>query len=183
LAQDALAYGAACADDIRRPDGTADLSRWPAPFCPRCALPKVSGEICGRCLDKPPHVDAALTVYAYDFPLDKLVQSFKYGHRLALGAHSGRPLVALGATLAADQIIPLPLHEERLRQRGFNQALEFARPLDRAPPADRRDQLPVAYAIHCRRRDSPDASASRTCATPSAAAPICAAGTSYWSMT
>ena len=129
LAQDCLLCGAASKDQILCPACAADLPRLTEPCCPRCALPNATGETCGRCLKKPPHFDATLAAYRYDFPLDKLIQSFKYGHRLALGAYFGRQLAALGATLAADLIVPLPLHAERLRQRGFNQALELSRAL------------------------------------------------------
>lgn len=109
----------------------ADLPRLQGPSCPRCAMPTPSGETCGHCLKKPPHFDAARAAFAYDFPLDKLIQSFKYAHRLALGAYFGRQLSML-PHIEADLIIPLPLHRERLRERGFNQAIELARPVSRA---------------------------------------------------
>ncbi len=141
FAQDCLLCAAASADRILCRACAADLPRLPKPCCPRCALPTPNGEICGHCLAKPPHYDATLAAYRYDFPLDKLVQSFKYGHRLALGAYFGQQLAVLAETLAgalsetlpkpfaADVIMPLPLHPERLRERGFNQALELARPV------------------------------------------------------
>jgi len=109
----------------------ADLPRLQKPSCPRCATPTPSGETCGHCLKKPPHFDAVQAVFTYDFPLDKLIQSFKYAHRLALGAYFGRQLSML-ERIEADLIIPLPLHCERLRERGFNQAIELARPVSRA---------------------------------------------------
>ena len=149
LAQDCLLCGAAGTDEMLCPACAADLPRLTEPCCPRCALPNATGELCGRCLKKPPHFDAALAAYRYDFPADKLIQSFKYGHRLALGDYFGRELARLGATLAADLIMPLPLHDERLRQRGFNQALELSRAL-----ADAR-RLPID-ASSCRRtRNTP----------------------------
>jgi ComF family protein len=144
LAQDCLLCGADSEEDILCRACAADLPRLNAFVCPRCALPTPHGETCGRCLSKAPSFDAALAAFRYDFPLDKLVQSFKYGHRLALGAYFGRQLAALAGTLDADLIIPLPLHPERLRQRGFNQALELARPISKAC------RLPIATSS-CRR--------------------------------
>lgn len=132
LAQDCLLCAAASDDQILCPSCAAELPRRPEAHCPRCALPTPGGEICGHCLSQPPHFDATLAAYSYDFPLDKLVQSFKYGHRLALGAYFGRQLAALAETITADLIVPLPLHPLRLRQRGFNQALELARPVSKA---------------------------------------------------
>jgi ComF family protein len=148
-AQDCLLCAAAGTDDILCPACAADLPRPPRQSCPRCALPNASGELCGHCLAKPPHFDAALAAYRYDFPVDKLIQSFKYGHRLALGAYFGREIAALGAALAADLIMPLPLHDDRLRLRGFNQALELARPLAQAR------RLPIDTSSCRRVRDTP----------------------------
>jgi predicted amidophosphoribosyltransferase len=111
----------ACADD---------LPRLPAFLCPRCALPTTAGEPCGRCLAHPPHYDRTLAAFSYEFPLDKLVQSFKYAHRLALATYLGREIARLAAeSVVADLVVPLPLHPVRLRERGFNQALELARPV------------------------------------------------------
>lgn len=149
LTQDCLLCTAASEDNIVCRSCASDLPQLQNPCCPRCALPTPNGEICGRCLTKPPHYEATLAAYRYDFPLDKLVQSFKYGHRLALGAYFGQQLAALTANLVADVIIPLPLHPQRLRERGFNQALELARPVGTVL------KLPID-AAHCSRtRNTP----------------------------
>lgn len=131
LTQDCLLCGAASEREILCHACIAELPRLPPQCCPRCALPTPNGEICGRCLADPPHYDAAKAAFSYDFPLDRLVQSFKYGHRLALAGFLGRHLAATAGDIDADLIVPLPLHATRLRERGFNQALELARPLAR----------------------------------------------------
>ncbi|HMW18791.1 MAG TPA: ComF family protein [Accumulibacter sp.] len=131
-AQDCLLCGGPAAD---RPLCTAcedDLPRLPSPRCARCGLPIPGDGLCGRCLVKAPNFDSTHAAYVYDFPVDRLVQSFKYGHRLMLGKYFGRQLVELASGLTFERIIPLPLHPLRLRQRGFNQALELARPISRA---------------------------------------------------
>jgi ComF family protein len=46
-------------------------------------------------------------------------------------------------------LLPVPLHDRRLRQRGFNQSLELARQLSRA------HRLPLAANLLCRQRDTP----------------------------
>lgn len=132
LSQDCLLCGAGSGERLLCLACEADLPRLPTPHCPRCALPTAHGEVCGRCLAKPPHYDVTSATFRYAFPIDKLVQSFKYGHRLALGSYFGNQLALLSETVTADLIIPLPLHPLRLRERGFNQALELARPLARA---------------------------------------------------
>lgn len=153
FAQDCVLCAAASGDSIVCADCAADLPLLDAPACPRCALPTAGGEVCGRCLAHPPAFDAARAVYRYDFPVDKLIQSFKYGHRLALAPYFGERLATLAAALhaahPADLIVPLPLHRERLRQRGFNQALELARPVARAL------RLPIDAASCRRERNTP----------------------------
>ncbi|WP_291993790.1 ComF family protein [Candidatus Accumulibacter sp. ACC003] len=132
LTQDCLLCAAVSGSRVICPACEAELPRLPEARCRRCALPTANGESCGRCLAKPPHYDLTLAAFRYDFPLDKLIQSFKYGHRLVLGDYFGQQLAALAAASQADLIVPLPLHPSRLRGRGFNQALELARPVSKA---------------------------------------------------
>ncbi|MFZ2853520.1 MAG: ComF family protein [Rhodocyclaceae bacterium] len=132
LEQDCLLCGAASGKTLLCKACSADLPLLPAQHCPQCALPTPHGERCGRCLSKTPYFDATIASFVYDFPVNKLVQSFKYAHRLALGNWFATQLAARAGDCAADLIIPLPLHPQRLRERGFNQALELARPISAA---------------------------------------------------
>jgi ComF family protein len=106
----------------------ADLPRLPKEHCPVCAEPTFAGEICGACLTHPPRFDRVLAPAAYTYPLDRLIQSFKYSGNLSVA-----PLLAdlmlpvIEAEAAPDVIVAMPLSTERLRERGFNQSLEIAR--------------------------------------------------------
>jgi ComF family protein len=106
------------------------LPRLPLERCARCASPLPSGGTCGECLERSPHYDAVSAAYAYEFPVDALIQAYKYGGDLSLA-----PLLAhaLAGTLnePAQAIIPMPLARERQRSRGFNQAQELAREIGR----------------------------------------------------
>ena len=136
ITQDCLLCGSTSSTAIICAACGADLPRLRQPLCQRCARPLAGAaddqKTCGHCLTEAPHYDATRAAFLYDFPIDKLIQSFKYGHRLALGPYLGAALGALGEHPAADLIVPMPLHAVRLRERGFNQALELARPLARA---------------------------------------------------
>lgn len=99
--------------------------------CPVCALPAPGGALCGACLKSPPHFDATLAVFEYAFPVQELVQALKYGARLAVAPFLGGELARTVAGLEFDAILPLPLHPARLALRGFNQAVELARPAAR----------------------------------------------------
>lgn len=91
--------------------------------------------MCGRCLRREPPFAAAWVPLRYAHPLDLLEARFKFHADLA----AGRVLSALMIEHAAvdvparpELLIPVPLHAARLRERGYNQALELARPLARA---------------------------------------------------
>jgi ComF family protein len=115
----------------------ADLPRNANP-CPRCAEPlppgAPAGTLCARCLRNPPAFDRCRAPYLYAPPADWLIGRLKFHAHLA----HGRLLGALLADHLADRggsrpdlIVPMPLHRSRLRERGFNQAVELARPLAR----------------------------------------------------
>lgn len=115
---------------------TRDLT-WNRYFCGVCAapLPPESGaRRCGQCLKSPPPWDLALSPLLYAWPLDQLLQRFKFSGDLATGRLLGELLadyLAAGQILKPDVLLPVPLHNERLRKRGFNQAVELARPVSR----------------------------------------------------
>lgn len=98
-----------------------------AAHCPRCALASPSGAVCGRCLTQPPAYDATVAALAYAFPADALVQALKFRGELALAPFLGNLLAQCISGSTASCIVPVPLSSERLRGRGYNQALEIAR--------------------------------------------------------
>jgi ComF family protein len=112
----------------------ADLPRLAPPgamrLCPRCALPSPAGAVCGRCLANPPHYDATIAALEYRFPADALVHALKFRGELALAPLLGGLLLeGIPAAEEIDCVIPVPLSTARLRERGYNQAVEIARHL------------------------------------------------------
>lgn len=123
--------------------------------CRRCALPlPLDADECGLCQRRPPAFTRAAAPLLYAAPIDGLLTRFKFHHDLA----GGRLLAGLLCEAVAgwpglegiDRIVPLPLHPSRLAQRGYNQALELARPLARRlalpldPEALRRERATAA---------------------------------------
>ena len=108
----------------------ADLPWLPPQLCPQCALVSSDAQVCGHCLRSAPAFDRTRALFSYRYPLDALLQRYKYDHLLNL-AHTFAGLLERTLTSAEppDMLIPMPLHALRLRERGFNQALEIARPL------------------------------------------------------
>jgi ComF family protein len=97
------------------------------PLCPVCGLPTPAGEVCGQCLKRPPMFTSTVAVFGYSFPLDKLIHLMKYGEQLSLAHAFAKKLAQCVDTDALpDYLIPMPLHPEKLRERGFNQSLLLA---------------------------------------------------------
>lgn len=104
--------------------------------CRHCALPLPMAGVCGRCQRRPPPFDSAVAAYLYKPPLDALIKQLKFGGRFALARLLGELLAEAwlatpAAATPADLVVPVPLDVGRLRERGYNQALELARPLAR----------------------------------------------------
>ena len=119
--------------------------------CPQCAAPG-NANVCGACLRNAPHFDATAAAFTYRFPLDKLVQSFKFNANLTLThffASAMRTRIRALALEMPDQIIALPLANKRLATRGFNQAALLADALARLL------DCPVAHRSMLRIRETP----------------------------
>lgn len=107
------------------------------PCCQRCALPLDAGAggLCGACLRSPPPFAVCRTPFRYQEPIAALVSGAKFHGRLNLARVLGESLALFLAECEADRpdlIVPMPLHPSRLRGRGYNQALELARPVSQA---------------------------------------------------
>jgi ComF family protein len=137
--QDCVLCGAGSGTDLLCAGCRPELPRAPAPACPLCAGPIGAGpvyaepgdqHVCGTCLTHPPAYDRTFAALSYGFPTDELIQALKYRSQLPLA-----PLFAellgqiVGKAPRPDRVIPLPLHPDRARERGFNQATEIAKPL------------------------------------------------------
>jgi len=110
--------------------------------CVSCGVPfAAAGDVehhCEACLRHPRPFRQARACALYetgvdDHPLKTALHRYKYRPEASLA----RPLAGILTTRcplpvhAYDRIVPVPLHTERLRWRGFNQALLLARPLSK----------------------------------------------------
>ncbi|MGZ9711653.1 ComF family protein [Glaciimonas sp. GNP009] len=144
--------------------------------CQQCAnpLPVISRKtpdlcgLCGDCLKQKRAFDASVVAIDYAAPGDQLVLTLKFGGQLALAPVFARMLrdAALRRPVIAnnlpDILTAVPLSPKRIAKRGFNQALEIAKPLSRLlnislqPNLIQRphDTLPQAkLALHKRRQN------------------------------
>lgn len=106
--------------------------------CQRCAKPMElirQTNVCVNCIHYPPPFDRTYALYFYDFPITRLIMDLKFGQALVNARILGELLVDKILTIwyrnkpLPEVIIPIPLHAQRLKTRGYNQALEIARPI------------------------------------------------------
>lgn len=105
--------------------------------CPGCglSLPVDSTKACMACARRRWHFARVVAPFRYEYPVDQLVQRFKYDGRLEVGRVLAMLLaraIRRSGVERPDALLPVPLAPAKLRERGFNQALELARPLSQA---------------------------------------------------
>lgn len=110
-------------------------------------------QICGQCLKQNPLFQKTTCLFLYEKPASVLVTQLKFQHHLLLANSLGKllekKLKALYQNQLPNLLMPVPLHPKRLRQRGFNQALEIARPLSRLCkiPLDKKSLIRVRSTL------------------------------------
>ena len=112
-------------------------SPWIRHACRQCSTPlpvHAEDNHCGHCQKRPPAFDATTALFHYRPPVDYLIKQLKFANELAIVPLLSTPMSARLTTRAAplpSLLVPVPLHQTRLRERGFNQATELARRVGR----------------------------------------------------
>jgi len=146
------------------------------PICDQCLesferVPDILCEVCGRplpglarnpeqplvcpaCQDKTYAFDRARSFAMYQGALVRAILLLKFEQIEPLGAWFAQRLAELvntdGEKFAADVVVPVPLHRDRERERGYNQAALISRPLAK------RLRLPHRAVLLMRTRARPD---------------------------
>ena len=121
------------------------------PRCVKCAVDLNSslsdGALhCAQCIKQPPLFNSCITATSYNPVTGKLLNQLKHHGKLSatqpIAAHMIETIKTHYAQSSShnsthslvniDLVIPVPLHKDRLRQRGFNQANEIAKPICKA---------------------------------------------------
>lgn len=147
-------------------DGRQPCWRWRSvlpwrPHCLGCGQPGLPDQdLCPACHGQlpwcrpparagTPPLARVVSPFVYAPPLDHWLRRFKFHRDLA----AGRLLAQLMLDTCAnadrpDALLPIPLHRGRLRERGYDQALELAKPIARALHA------PIRGDLLCRARNT-----------------------------
>lgn len=123
----------ACGCELDNADSLCDccaarLQRVPNP-CLYCGQPNpVSGRVCPACLLNPPHWQRMIAPLQYRGLTRDYLQQLKYSEALHLSKTLCRQCFEPFRHSAPkpEVLLPVPLHRERLRERGYNQAEEIA---------------------------------------------------------
>lgn len=113
-------------------DCLAEIEFLASPCCSRCGFPFPAGvdHLCGDCLAQSFAFDFSRSLFHFQPPVSPIIHSLKFGGQFA-GLATLAALAAqspfLGQFAEPDLLLPVPLHIERLRERGFNQALVIAK--------------------------------------------------------
>ena len=126
--------------------------------CVICSIPFSATDsshlslVCGKCQKHPPFYTTSLIPHIYASPLKQLISHLKFHGNLTpapLLAHSFIQVLGHRKTHLPECIIPVPLHPQRLRERGFNQALELARIISKQL------NIPLDYSVCYRNKATP----------------------------
>lgn len=95
-----------------------------ASLCSRCGQPVPASGRCRSCEQRDLPVSAVRSAALYGDPVSVAIQRFKYHGQVGLAEPLGGLLVACWQAQpeGVDLVVPVPLHERRLCQRGYNQA-------------------------------------------------------------
>ena len=102
--------------------------------CRLCAT-ELQSLICNECAKQSPTLDACCAALTYGWPWSQLITAFKFHNDAGWARHFALLMksapFADDALLKADVLIPIPLSQQRLAERGFNQAVQLAHHLSR----------------------------------------------------
>jgi ComF family protein len=88
-----------------------------------------NGNNCTRCRRQKRVIVLTRAIGSYDGALRAIVHAFKYDGRRSLARRLGELMKVRGSMVlaGAEVIVPVPLHQSRRRERGFDQAADLAR--------------------------------------------------------
>jgi len=100
------------------------MSRILPPLCLRCGRPESSGTYCSECWGIKSSLDGIRSVFIFDGIVRQAVHELKYRNVQAMsGCLAGFMYLYFQENgLNGDVLVPVPLHEKRLRERGYNQS-------------------------------------------------------------
>jgi ComF family protein len=107
------------------------LPRIEPPVCSRCGRPQTKGELCRNCRDWQADIDGIRAPFRFDGVIRTAIHQLKYRNLRAIAPALAQLMseYLVNNPLDSDVLIPIPLHDKRLRERGYNQSALLAKEL------------------------------------------------------
>ena len=127
------------------------LPRIMPPLCPRCGKPQPSGILCPGCVSWQAEIDGIRSPFRFDGIIRQAIHQLKYKNLRALAVPLAKFLQDYLVTnpVPGEVLVPVPLHQKRLRERGYNQSSLLAQELGKLI------NLPVADNCLIRQKHAP----------------------------
>lgn len=140
------------------PSCRRSLPRVMPPLCPRCGKPRPSGTLCSTCVSWQAEIDGIRSPFRFDGVMRQAIHQLKYRNLRALAEPLAKLLNDYLATnpIPGEVLVPVPLHQKRLRERGYNQSSLLAKELGKLT------NLPVVDDCLIRQRHAPPQARSAT---------------------
>ena len=114
-------------------DDCLDWLPWIKNACPQCGAHHATpNSPCGYCTLNTYHFDSVHALFEYEKPISQMMHQLKFKKNLMMANLMGKLWIHSmndNQLKKPDLIIPVPLHVNRLKKRGYNQALEIIRPV------------------------------------------------------
>ena len=134
------------------------LPRIMPPLCPKCGKPQPSGILCPSCVSWQAEIDGIRSPFRFDGAMRQAIHQLKYRNLRALAVPLARLLQDYLITnpVPGEVLVPVPLHQKRLRERGYNQSRLLAQKLGKLI------HLPVVDDCLIRQKHAPPQTRSST---------------------
>ncbi len=109
----------------------SSLARVMPPLCPRCGRPQPSGIFCSSCISWQAEIDGIRSPFRFDGVIRQAIYQLKYKNIRALAKPLAQMLsnYLMASPVPGEALVPVPLHQKRLRERGYNQSSLLAKEL------------------------------------------------------
>jgi ComF family protein len=109
------------------------LSRIVPPVCPQCGRPQSQGMLCSGCEDEQPEIDGIRAPFVFSGVIRQAIHKLKYQNIRSLAGLLAEFLhdFMQESPVPGEVLVPVPLHNKRLRERGYNQSGLLAKELSK----------------------------------------------------
>ncbi len=121
------------------------------PLCPKCGRPQSSAILCPSCVGWQAEIDGIRSPFRFDGAIRQAIHQLKYRNLRALAMLLAQLLddYLTSNPVPGEVLVPVPLHQKRLRERGYNQSSLLAQGLGKLT------NLPVVDDCLIRQRHAP----------------------------